>query len=66
MCSWSARPKEISPADWTRLSAVYDDPNDIDLFSGGMAEGAHGGGVIGRTFACIVARQFKALKDGDR
>ena len=39
---------------------------DIDFYVGGIAEDAEEGSVIGPTFSCIVGKQFKALKDGDR
>ncbi len=70
-CSWSSPPREISSSSWLLLSTLYQDPSDIDLFVGGAAEGEEEeeeeeGAAMGPTFACIVARQFRALKDGDR
>merc|ERR1719305_1460339 len=65
-CSWSSPPSEISAALWDKLSALYEAPSDIDLFSAGLAETPLAGAHVGPTFACIIGRQFKALKDGDR
>ena len=65
-CSWDRPPAQISAAIWRQLSKIYENPNDIELFTGGLAERPFGGGVIGETFNCIVARQFRVLKDGDR
>lgn len=65
-CSWSQSPREISSEDWKILSGIYKSPSDIDFFVGGMAEEPFEGGVLGRTFNCIVGRQFAAIKDGDR
>lgn len=65
-CSWADTPPEMSPANWRRLSTIYDHPDDVDLYTAGIAEENYAGGALGRTFACIVGRQFKALKDGDR
>ncbi len=56
-CSISRR--ELSSADWSILSQLYADPSDVDLFAAGVAERNYAGGVLGRTFGCIVGRQFR-------
>ena len=40
--------------------------NDIDLFFGGLSESPVSDGVVGTTFACLLAHQFRDLKRGDR
>ena len=62
----SDRPEEISSTQWTVLRDLYHSPEDIDLFVAGLAESRVPGGLTGRTFTCILARQFSALKTGDR
>ena len=48
------------------LRQVYASVDDIDLWTGGLAEGHEDGAFIGPTFAKIVGDQFLALRDGDR
>ncbi|GFO37824.1 peroxidase-like protein [Plakobranchus ocellatus] len=45
---------------------VFNHIDDIDLFSGALSETHVLGGVVGPTFACIIAKQFRDLKYGDR
>jgi len=49
-----------------RLLQTYGSLNNVDLFVGGLAEEPVSGGVVGATFACIFAKTFLALRDGDR
>ena len=65
-CDWSEAPQEITRERWIALSELYEHPNDIDLFVAGLAEIPVPDGATGRTFNCIKARQFAALKWGDR
>lgn len=48
------------------LQAVYGDINNVDLFVGGLAESHAPGAIVGPTFQAIIARQFYALRAGDR
>ncbi|OWF45399.1 Peroxidase-like protein [Mizuhopecten yessoensis] len=55
-----------TPDNAMRLGNVYQDVDDIDLFAGGITETHIEGGGIGPTFACMLGRQFKNFKIGDR
>ncbi|KAK6194471.1 hypothetical protein SNE40_000100 [Patella caerulea] len=55
-----------STAQVRALERVYSHVDDVDLFIGGVTESAVYGGVVGPTFACIIAQQFHNLKYGDR
>jgi hypothetical protein len=49
-----------------RLASAYATVDDIDLWVGGLAEDRVGGGHVGPLVRRILARQFAALRDGDR
>ncbi|XP_037956398.1 chorion peroxidase [Teleopsis dalmanni] len=49
-----------------KLSKVYNSPDDIDLWIGGLLEKAVPDGIVGITFAEIIADQFSRFKHGDR
>ncbi|XP_078684312.1 uncharacterized protein LOC144917857 [Branchiostoma floridae x Branchiostoma belcheri] len=49
-----------------RLRSLYRNVNDIDVFVGGLAEESSPGGIVGPTFACLIAQQFQDLRKGDR
>ena len=48
------------------LSELYETPDDIDLFVGGLAEFSLRGGLSGPTFNCIKSKMFKKVLNGDR
>lgn len=56
----------LHPQTAHRLSAVYQSPEDMDLWIGGLLEEPVEGGVVGATFANILADQFSRFKRGDR
>ena len=48
------------------LLQTYGTLETVDLFVGGLSEEPLKGGLVGATFACIFARTFEAVRDGDR
>ncbi|XP_074027554.1 uncharacterized protein isoform X2 [Leptinotarsa decemlineata] len=58
--------REIPPEVITRLKRLYATVDDIDLFPGAMSERPLQGGLIGPTFGCIIAIQFRQLRKCDR
>ncbi|XP_061164025.1 peroxidase-like protein [Saccostrea echinata] len=53
-------------ADELKLQNIYRNLENVDLFAGAMTEKHVKGGVVGPTFACLIAKQFILYKKGDR
>ncbi|TRY75693.1 hypothetical protein TCAL_04782 [Tigriopus californicus] len=66
VCTWEQKPADISSSNWETLKDLYNHPNDIDVFVGGLAENPYADGLTGHTFQCIKSKQFQFLKYGDR
>jgi len=64
--SWSDMAGVMQNASLSSYPSIYDSPEDIDLWSGGVSEIPAEGSLIGPTFACIIGRQFFNLRAGDR
>ena len=56
-----------NPSIRAKLAEVYgNNPDDIDLFVGGLLEDTLPGSELGPTFRCVVGDQFRRLRNGDR
>uniref|UniRef100_A0A672KJN2 Eosinophil peroxidase-like n=1 Tax=Sinocyclocheilus grahami TaxID=75366 RepID=A0A672KJN2_SINGR len=49
-----------------KLLHLYGTIKNIDVWVGAISEPALPGGRVGPLLACLIAKQFKALRDGDR
>jgi len=58
--------EEIPKAWVDELRGVYDDPDDVDLFPGLLAEIKLPGAIVGPTLACLIGLQFRYLRSCDR
>ena len=47
-------PHGIKPEDWKSVMEIYNDPQDIDLFTGGLLEDPVTGSILGPTFHGIL------------
>ncbi|VDN56183.1 unnamed protein product [Dracunculus medinensis] len=59
---WGIMPPDVIK----KLTELYGHPGNIDLFAGGITEIRKDGSLIGPTFSCIIAEQFRRVRDGDR
>lgn len=64
--NWADLEKVVGPRSTERIRQAYRSVDDVDLFVGGLAERPVIGGLVGPTFACIIAQQFSNLRKGDR
>lgn len=48
------------------LRDVYKHVDNIDVWAGGILEDNLPGAKVGPLFRCLITKQFKALRDGDR
>ncbi|KAK0411598.1 hypothetical protein QR680_005736 [Steinernema hermaphroditum] len=49
-----------------KLRELYGHPANIELWVGGITEKKLPDALVGPTFSCIIADQFRRLRDGDR
>ncbi|XP_028251801.1 thyroid peroxidase [Parambassis ranga] len=49
-----------------KILNVYKHPDNIDIWLGGLVENVLPGSRTGPLFACLIGKQMKALRDGDR
>ncbi|XP_048886441.1 eosinophil peroxidase isoform X1 [Brienomyrus brachyistius] len=49
-----------------KLLHLYGTPHNIDLWVGAISEPALPGGRVGPLLSCLLGKQFRALRDGDR
>ena len=47
---WDKRYNGISQTNWNLLKTIYKNPSDIDVFTGGLAQDPHNGGLTGQVF----------------
>ncbi|XP_032877969.1 thyroid peroxidase [Amblyraja radiata] len=59
--------KAISDLDSVeKIMDLYGHPDNIDIWLGGLAEDFLPGARVGPLFACLIGKQMKALREGDR
>lgn len=55
-----------NPVVIENLKTLYKSVDSIDMYVGCILEDPVKDGMVGPTLACVIGKQFKALRDGDR
>ncbi len=48
------------------ITTLYSSVDDIDLYTGGLAESVTSGNIVGPTFSCLIGEHFAQVKYADR
>ncbi|XP_035701778.1 chorion peroxidase-like [Folsomia candida] len=51
--SWLNKPVEVVSDSWLKLQGLFQNPNEVDLFTGGIIEVPMGEALTGPTFNCL-------------
>lgn len=58
--------EDLEPESLAEISKVYAHVDDVDLYTGALAESDKADGLVGPTFRCIIGDQFSRIQRGDR
>ncbi|XP_071556227.1 salivary peroxidase/catechol oxidase [Temnothorax nylanderi] len=56
----------LDPQSLEQISMLYETVDDVDLYTGALAEIPESDSLIGPTFTCLILDQFARLQKGDR
>ncbi|KAL0129494.1 hypothetical protein PUN28_001634 [Cardiocondyla obscurior] len=64
--SFSDLEGHLDPQALEQISMLYNTVDDVDLYTGALAEIPESNSLIGPTFTCLILDQFMRLQKGDR
>ncbi|XP_033219685.1 uncharacterized protein LOC117174570 [Belonocnema kinseyi] len=56
---------DLDPDALDAISKLYSSVDDIDLYTGALAEVHKSDGIVGPTFTCLIGEQFERTQQGD-
>lgn len=56
---------DLDPVALKEISKLYKSVDDVDLYTGALAEIPRSDGIVGPTFTCLIAEQFERSQQGD-
>ncbi|XP_058457785.1 myeloperoxidase-like [Malaya genurostris] len=63
--SWANMADTADPDSLKQMRKIYDQPDNVDVYSGALSEPPVKGGVVGPLLTCLLGDQFVRLKQGD-
>ncbi|XP_058813496.1 myeloperoxidase [Topomyia yanbarensis] len=63
--TWAQFTEAVDPGSLSQMRRIYDQPEDVDVYSGALSEPPVKGGIVGPLLTCLLGDQFVRLKQGD-
>ncbi|CAO1428673.1 unnamed protein product [Diamesa tonsa] len=63
--TWEQFKEAVDSGSYKKIREIYKTPQDVDIYTGGLAEFPVKGGIIGPLLTCLIGDQFIRIKQGD-
>ncbi|XP_055598963.1 chorion peroxidase [Uranotaenia lowii] len=63
--SWAQVGEAVDPGSLEQMRKIYQQPENVDVYSGALSEPPVKGGIVGPLLTCLIGDQFLRLKQGD-
>lgn len=63
--TWEQMGAAVDADSLRRMQEIYQAPENVDVYTGGLSEPPMDGGILGPLFTCLIGEQFYRLKFGD-
>ncbi|XP_055636731.1 myeloperoxidase [Toxorhynchites rutilus septentrionalis] len=63
--TWAQLAEAVDPASLEQMRKIYQQPENVDVYTGALSEPPVKGGIVGPLITCLLGDQFVRLKQGD-